>query len=783
MRNMSDFYARYKQENLWCIKETGYYPALQNIRESQFSLGNGFIGTRGVLEEIPIGARPGTFFAGIYDRMLSQVAELVNFPNPFNFKFTIRGEKIGTATMDIIEHERILNMHKGLLLRKTIYLDSKKRRYDYQSLRFISMANKNIGGMQIIITPLDDNVEIELYTGIDTAVHNAETATEGKKKHFRIKELYYRKNINYLAVETLEKHYRVFYYTGFYYTINGRKFYGTDNVLRLKLRKGTPLVITKLIYMDASRSEENIFHKKKKEGYKQFRAVFKTNFSSLLRAHIKAWGKLWKIADISITTEEENIQNNLRFNIYHMLICAHKNDGLSSIGARTLSGEGYRGHVFWDADIFNLPFYAYTLPDVAKNMLLYRYRRLDAARNIAKEKGFRGALFPWESADTGEEETPTWARNIDGTIIKIKTDKMEHHIAADVAYACYNYFLITGDNQFMRRYGYEIILETARFWASRAKKEGKHYVIKNVIGPDEFHENVNNNAYTNMMARWNLLTAYNIVLSLKETAPRTFRRLERKLKLSPEEYILWRKVAHGLKINIRKDYIIEQFDGFFKKRFIKLTEFDENGLPLLPRNIRVKDYSKTQLVKQADVVMLLYLLRERFSRRTKLNNFTYYTKRTLHKSSLSPSIYSLLASDIGKIHDAYRFFKVTLNTDVGNIHSNTAEGIHAAALGGTWQAVINGFCGIQVKEKKNILTVNPHLPARWRSIHCSFYFRNLLIKMTLKKDAVSVYIHSPKKEKVAMEVFSKTCYIPTNKNFTVHKTRRCYDAKKEYKKK
>ncbi len=222
------------------------------------------------------------------------------------------------------------------------------------------------------------------------------------------------------------------------------------------------------------------------------------------------------MADVAIEGTSD-IQKNVRFNIYHMLICANEDQGFSSIGARTLSGEGYRGHIFWDAEIFLLPFYAYVMPDVAKNMLMYRHKRIQQAKVIAKEKGYEGAMFPWESAGTGEEETPSWAKNLDGKIIFIRTNDLEHHIASDIVYAIVQYFQVSDDKEFMKTCGYEMIFEIARFWASRTvcNKKGR-YEIRNVIGPDEFHEDVNNNAYTNVMAKWCLLTAHKYYNSLKE---------------------------------------------------------------------------------------------------------------------------------------------------------------------------------------------------------------------------------------------------------------------------
>ncbi|MCK5179975.1 MAG: glycoside hydrolase family 65 protein, partial [Candidatus Omnitrophica bacterium] len=401
---MADYYAKYKNRDLWCIKADAFDTGIQNIRETQFALGNGYLGVRGILEEIPIGTWAGTYIAGVYDRLTSQVAELVNFPNPFFFKFIVKGEKVGAVAMDVLDHQMILNMQDGLLTRRTVYSDSKKRRYDYQSIRFVSMHDKNIGVMQVTLTPLDDSAEVEIQSGLDTTVHNKGTVTEGNKRHFNIKELDQEKNASYLLLRTLEKRHQVIYRMGLYYVIGKKRVYAQDNILKLKLKKRQPIVLTKVFYIGTCGEKKEDLKRLQRSSRMKFNKAFRGRMDSLLKSHREEWRKLWDVADVIIAGTAD-IQKNLRFNIFHMLICGHVDKGFSSIGARTLSGEGYRGHVFWDAEIFMLPFYAYAMPKVAKNMLMYRYFRMDQARDIAKKQGYKGTMYPWESAGTGEEET------------------------------------------------------------------------------------------------------------------------------------------------------------------------------------------------------------------------------------------------------------------------------------------------------------------------------------------------------------------------------------------
>jgi len=763
MAKTKDIYSNYINDELWLIKETEWSRGLQGIRESQFSLSNGYLGTRGIYEEIPYDCAPGTYIAGVYDRIAAQVSEMVNFPNPINFKFSVGGEKLGLIAMSVVDHKRTLNMKKAVLARHTVYKDSKNRRYDYQSVRFISQHDKSIGVMQISLTPLDSACVLDINTGIDTAVSNAGILTEGRKKHFRIKELGQHKGAGYLVSETFERKYTVVYWAGFYYRINHKKILTKDNIFSLKVRKNQTVVFTKVFCIKHYPHKDD-HTAQKRDAFNIFYKAFKSDFSTLLKKHTECWDKLWKKADV-IVEGTANIQQNIRFNIYHMLSCLHCDNGFSSIGARTLSGEGYRGHIFWDAEIFLLPFYLFTFPEAAKNMLIYRYRRLEESKKIAKQNGYKGAQFAWESADTGEEETPTWAMDIDRTIIKIHTHQMEHHLTADIAYAINKYYIATGDDKFMQDSGYEMLIETARFWASRVQynKKDDKYEIKHVIGPDEFHVGVDNNAFTNMMAKWNLFIVAKMAEKLKRKSQVYYKKVKKKLDLSDKEIKSWKRIASGIVTRINKKNIIEQFDGFFKLKKVALTRTDENGIFLIPSKVKAKDLGKTQIVKQADVLMLIYLLNDIFSPKTKRANYDFYISRTVHKSSLSAPMHAFIASEVGDLHRAYNLFNVSLRTDISNLYGNTAEGIHAASLGGTWQALVFGFGGIMVRRSE--LFINPHMPHSWRKLKFSLSWRESLIKLQSTNDVIKIKVSCPKHKKMKIGIFNKLRILKTNKTY------------------
>jgi kojibiose phosphorylase len=765
---LKDYFAKYRSGDEWLIKEDKWDQKLQSSRESQFALGNGFIGSRGILEEVPFDARRGTYIAGIYDKTGAQVTELVNFPNPINLRIIVGGERLGAGTMDILEHERALDMRRGLLARHTVYRNSHKKRFDYQSLRFVSMRNRHIIAMQVYITPLDEHMTFTVENFLDLSVTNVGFLTEGNKKHFRIEDVSRFDIGEYLSVKTLEKDIHVAYGKSLTIEKNGSRRFAKDVTTQIKLKKNQTACLTAIFSIFTSEEKKKKSMESVVKGF--LKKSVNIGFKKMLEEHIVSWDRLWQAADIRIKGAPQD-EKSLRFNIYHLLICGREGNGESSIGAKTLTGEGYRGHIFWDADIFILPFFLYTRPKAAKNMLLYRYNRLDAARRIAESRGFKGAMFPWESADTGEETTPAWSKNFDGSLIQIRTHEMEHHITADIAYAVYQYYLATQDTGFMLKHGFEIIFETARFWASRVEynKDIRKYEINHVIGPDEFHEDVNNNAYTNSMAYFNLLVGCGMHQKMKRQYPEEYRHLAKKIGLKKGEAGEWKRIAPKIVVNFKTKGVIEQFDGYFRRKKVRLRGLKKRPIPPIPRGIKLKDIGKTQLVKQADVVMLLYLLSENFDMETKKKNFYYYLERSVHKSSLSAAVQGTMAVEIGDIDAAYRYFDAAVNMDLSLLYGNTDDGIHAASLGVTWQSVVHGFAGARLF--KDTLCINPKLPENWKEVRFCLKWQKYNFKIAVNHTRVSLQFFSKRKAVLQTKVYGVIRKIEANKVYNFAKKR------------
>lgn len=765
---MIDYFDQYLSDPQWLIFEKSWKPDFQSVSESQLALGNGYLCSRAVLEEIPRGACPGTYFAGIYDITGAQVTELVNAPNPIDFRISVKGEKLDITAMNVLGHERLIDMHRGLLVRKTTYANSRKKRFNYQSLRFFSMHNKHIAVMQIYVTPLDEEVTFTVESSVDTAVTNKGLITEGKKKHVHIYDFLKNGNINYLCMKTLEKEVLIAYANQLEIKKGKKTRSVPHRTFKLHLRKGESACITK--FFSFYTSQDINPRQIKAKTIKTLRKAVMKGFDQLIKEHTNVWLKKWKSANIEIEGDPD-IERVIRFNIYHLLITGSEDNNNISIGARTLTGEGYRGHIFWDTEIFILPFFIYTNPKIAKNMLLYRYHRLDAARKIAKDKGYQGTMFPWESADTGEEATPSWYKHTDGTIRKVSTGFQEHHITSDIAYGVFHYFIATGDIDFMLEYGLEIILETAKFWASRVEytSRRKKYEIKHVIGPDEYHENVNNNVFTNAMAKWNLEIAAKLCEVLRRKYPSKVKPVMTKINLKPRDTHKWRYIAKRIFIPIsKKRGIIEEFDGFFKLKRLPLPELDSNSIPLYPKGLAGRKISKTQFVKQADVVMLLYILSDILSANQKKKNYLFYENRTLHESSLSAAVYSAVGAEVGEKNKAYRYFLTSAYTDLKNIYGNSSDGMHAASLGGTWQAVINGFAGVKIR--KRILSFNPKLPYNWKRMKFLLKWKGFDLSVNIDKEKTILGFNSKrKKDYILVRVDGLLHKLCANKTTTFHR--------------
>ena len=455
-----------------------------------------------------------------------------------------------------------------------------------------------------------------------------------------------------------------------------------------------------------------------------FDAARAAGFDRLLAEHRRAWAQRWEEADIEITGDPVS-QLAVRYALFHLLSCA-PTEGEAVVGARGLTGLAYAGHVFWDTDVFVLPALAATLPAAARAVLGYRINRLGAAREAAAARGLPGARYPWESADTGRDVTPTSTRDVEGHVVPIRTGEHEEHINADIAWALHHFLEWTGDTQVMDDGGRDVVVDTARCWAAsvRLDEAGAGHLY-GVIGPDEYHEVVDDNAYTNNMARWHLRWAAGLAAATgDEEAAAAFETAADRLVTGFD----LRRGCH------------EQFAGFWGLEPLLVRDIAEPPVAadlLLGREAVLR----SQVVKQPDVLMLHHLLPDACPPGSLRTDLDFYLPRTAHGSSLSPAICAALLARDGRPDDAMHLFDVAAGLDLHDRTGTTAGGLHLATMGGLWQAVVHGFAG--VRPTSSGLAIDPHLPRRWEELSVRLHHRGCAVRITVDHDTVDVDADGP----------------------------------------
>ncbi|HPE69874.1 MAG TPA: glycosyl hydrolase family 65 protein [Thermotogota bacterium] len=740
------------QDPLWTIEETTFDRSRSTVWETLFTLANGYRGLRGWMEFSEAGT-PGNFVAGVFDKWSAPVSELVNAPNPLGFSlYFLHSGGMEPVNLDscILEgFSRTLCLKTGLLEQHLVLRTPLGKMVHIDAERFVSRANvhrwatryrltaRNDSGHFVVVSHIDANVQngtkdpyfctmhlhnvhvCDLQPGIalsamtrdhDLQIAEAVVLLPDETRHDGLKRRFF----NDLGQQVSET-----------YTVPGSE--------------GNPVTLYRMGTTMSARDPESesvgVMEALKKES-----ALFlQEGFDNEKQAHIQAMQRLWHDIDIQIQGDPR-AQLAIRFNLFHLANCAGQEDSRVSIAAKGLHGEGYKGHVFWDTELFMLPFFIYTQPNTARNLLLYRYHTLDGARQNAKKDGFEGARFAWESAQKGDEVTPRWGVNYKGEPVRIWTGDEEFHISGDVAMAVFHYFRATGDEEFMRGYGVEILLQTARFWLSRLEwnEEFSRFEIRKVIGPDEFHEHVDNNVYTNFLASWNLKEGARWGRWLKQKDPVQFERLMVLTGLSEDKLVQWESAAQQIFIPVDSQTgVIEQFEGYFDLQEWPITQHDENGMPLWPVGLDLGELDRTRLVKQPDVLMLMYLIPEEFSMETRKVNYDFYEQRTMHKSSLSPCIHAFLGLGVGDRRNAYRYYLKTVETDLKNNQGNTAHGLHAASAGGGWLSSVLGFGGFSVS-RDQVPRFDPWIPEHWKRFCFQVYWRSNPIRVEVDSRCVRV---------------------------------------------
>lgn len=707
----------------WLLVEDGVVVAREHEIESIFALANGYVGTRASLSEGGALSRPATFAAGVYtaDPASGLGPTLTVLPDWSHVEVIVDGRRLSLAAGRVLEHRRTLDLRQGVLWREWRQQDPSGRITRVTFLRLVSLADRHVLLQSVTVTA-------ENYAGsIDLTARLA--APDAAGGHGTLVEADPRVLVvtssTAVAMATASEPRPAPEARSSTHEVrpaSGEERWSWDAGLgeTVRLDRAVAVFTSRDVASPAETAAQHLTTTRERE------------VPTIVHAHVDAWRRQWHTAEVRIVGDEE-AQRALRFAVYHLLAAANPGDERASIGARGLTGEAYRGHVFWDTEIYMLPFYLFTNPPAARALLMYRYHTLDAARRKARAHGYRGALYAWESADTGEEVTPRTAVAPDGRVVAILTGEQEHHISADIAYAAWQYWRVTGDDDFMVAAGAEILAETARFWASRAQTErdGRAH-IRGVIGPDEYHETVDDNAYTNVMARWNLDRAAGTAAILKRERAVDWQRLSARLDLTPEEPEAWRRLAASLVTGFDPATgLFEQFAGYFGLEEVDVVAHRRCAMPidacLGPESTR-----RSKAIKQADVLAFCTLLWDEWPRAVHEANFRYYEPRTAHGSSLSPALHALVAARLGEDALARRYFRQAGEIDLADNMGNAAGGVHMGALGGLWQAAVFGAAGLRPREDGIVL--DPHLLPGWTEMRCPVRWRGRSLGLRLVAD-------------------------------------------------
>ncbi len=725
--------------NSWHISEDTFNPTpkIVHSQETVYSVGNGYFCTRGTFEEGYPKANPATLLYGVFDKVPISVEELANAPDWTVVRLFVNGERVRLDKGHILSYQRTLDMQNAVLKRTVRWTGKSGTQLLIESERIASLADEHVGAIRYSVTAekAEHPLEIELLGGLNSAVGNYGLM------HWETYDQGHQDNLVWLKSETLATNVHLAQTVSF--TTDTTSFsaevYNSDIAPDIRLygilAQGATVTAEKIVTMYTSRDSAAEPLQPALEHHQKMLVGSDSHYDMLFRAHQAAWQQFWNEADVIIEGDEK-AQVGIRYNLYQLRINASSHDDRYSIAAKGMTGFGYRGHIFHDTEIFMLPFFVYAMPNLARNLVMYRYRTLAGARRKAAKNGFEGAQYAWESTLSGDETTPpSIVHPENGEVIPVLNGPLELHISASVAHGAWQYWSVSGDNDFMRDYGAEVVLSTALFWGSRVEKNAasNDYEIKNVIGPDEWHEHVNNNAFTNYMARWNLQTATNILQWLRSTAPEKAEALVQQLNVTDKHLSHWQDVIEHIRIPQNKHTkVFEQFDGFFdlepldQEKYKGRTDSYQGIIGLYP-------LQKYRIVKQADVLMLLTVLSQEFDKETKQANWDYYYPITDHDygSSLTPAFHVILACELGKENAASELFRLGNLVDLENLRGNTPEGIHTACAGAVWQAAVFGFAGLSVTQEG--YTTTPHLPDTWTRLAFNFTLRGKLERVDLRK--------------------------------------------------
>jgi beta-phosphoglucomutase family hydrolase len=794
LKVINDWFVNGMHENAWHLDYFDYDQEMERSREALLTVGNGYFGTRGALEESKANAvnYPGTYISGLFNRRVSKVAsrnleneDFVNISNWLPLRFRVAGEEWFEFTPDctyVIEKiHRKLNMQNGSLEREMIVVDAKGRKTSVKSLRFASMHNHHLAGLSYSITPLNYSEALEIESSISADHINAgverykelnqeqleglSETTEGGMLQLLVKTnqsdieiaMTARHDISGVAQAGIER------------TMSSEKSKLTETIT-LEARQGQEVKIEKIVALYTSLKNDS-----EQPLEDAICAIGKVDsFLSELGKSESKWKGIWNEIDLKVGGDRK-AQKLLRLHNYHMMVTASPHHAKMDAGIppRGLHGEAYRGHIFWD-ELYILPIYNLHFPEVTKSVLMYRYNRIEKARDYAREYGYEGAMFPWQSGSDGREETQVVHLNPLSGKWGDDYSSLQRHISLAIAYNVWNYFEATEDKDFMISYGLELYLDICKFWISKTElgeEDGKYHIDK-VMGPDEFHEQipgsdvggVTDNAYTNIMVSWMLdrindfkkVFGKEIVLGVLE-----------KIDVSEGHLGHWEGVRRMLALNINDDGVVEQFSGYFDLKEVNWDAYKKkyDNLHRMDRILKAEGESPDdyKLAKQADFLMTFYNLGNEavtniinelgydLPEDYAAKNFDYYIARTSHGSTLSRLVHARLAYTAGIKDLGWNLYMEALESDLVDIQGGTTgEGVHCGVMAGTVYDALVSFGGLNLFGETPGLC--PSLPGGWKMLQFNFVYRDIKYDITITESELKIISKSGNNNKIKVHI-------------------------------
>ncbi|MBG6109372.1 maltose phosphorylase [Flavobacterium sp. CG_9.10] len=763
----------YIKPDNWSIIEEGFDVESVKSSESLFSIGNGAMGQRANFEENYTGETfQGSYIAGIYYPDKTKVgwwkngypeyfAKVLNAPNWIGIDIEINGENLDLNTSSEVKNfRRELNMKEGWYHRSFEATLKNGTEISVNIRRFLSIVLDEVGIINYEITPLNKDAKIIYKPYIDAGVTNEDANWE--EKFWEPLEVKKSENEAFVTAQTFKTHFKVTTFMQNSILTNGEKtaiFPSNVEAVKDKIQfryevnvaQGQKSTIQKIGGYTVSLNHENT----STAAEKVIQTALAKGYDQMLQDQIDAWAKIWEMSDITIDGDVK-AQQGIRFNIFQLNQTYLGKDSRLNIGPKGFTGEKYGGSTYWDTEAYCIPFYMATKDQqVARNLLTYRYNQLDKAIENAAKLGFTNgaALYPMVTMN-GEECHNEWEITFE-----------EIHRNGAIAFAIFNYYRFTGDYSYIPEKGLEVLIGIARFWHQRANFSTNldKYVILGVTGPNEYENNVNNNFYTNYIAKWCLDYTFEQIQKVSLEYPSDHKRITEKVKISDAELQSWKKVADNMYFPYSEEHqVYLQQDGFLDKELVKVADLDKSQRPI-NQKWSWDRILRSPYIKQADVLQCFYFFEEHFSKEELQRNFEFYEAFTVHESSLSPCVHSIQAAVLDKMDMAYTFYLRTSRLDLDDYNKEVEEGCHITSMAGTWMSIVEGFGGMRVKEDK--LHFSPKIPKEWTAYSFKINFRNQILKVDINHNETSFSIDG--QTDLSIVVNGKTVLVCANKSVTV----------------